>query len=209
MEVIEGGEDQCFALRHVLHLVSPLPRNLDGSLYSLCAGVHGQRHVIAKHLLHLLGPDGEDIVVECARGQGQTAGLLGQGLDQFWVAMALVDSAVGGEEVNVMLAFGIPDIDTLSAGEDDRERMVVVGSELVLGGDRGLGRGGVKVGVHSGSGSAIDGNVLVCVRRHVGSRLFVEKVAILRRRWRGEEGGESEKCPEDAGERRESGKAGY
>lgn len=136
--------------------------------------------------------------MECARRQGQTAGLLSQGLDQLWMAVALVDSTVSGEEVNVVLAFGIPDIDTLSAGEDDGKWVVVVGCELILGSDRGLGRGRMEMRVQSGS--AIDGNVLVCVRRHVEVVLVVKGGGSVRWLNKGKGGRrrrESEVCQEE------------
>ena len=81
MEVVLCREDKCLALRDTLDLVRPLPRNLDGRLHGLSAGVHGQDHVVAEGVANLLGPDGEDVVVESSRAEGQAAGLLGQGLD--------------------------------------------------------------------------------------------------------------------------------
>ena len=102
-----------------LDLVRPLAGNLDGRLDRLGTSVHGQNHVVAEHLADLFGPAGEDIVVESARAEGQTASLVGQGLDELRVAVTLVDSAVGGEEVKVVLAFGVPDIYALSTREDD------------------------------------------------------------------------------------------
>ena len=71
-----------------------------------------------------------------------------------------------------MLALGVPDVDALSAREDDGQRVVVVGGELVLGGDGTLGRRRVVpvLGRTAGAaavGAAADrGGVLVCVWRH-------------------------------------------
>lgn len=119
VEVLGNREHQSFTRCNLLHLVSPLARNLDGRLDSLSAGVHRQDHVIAKRRRDLLGPDGKDIVVESARAERQPASLLGQGLDQLGVAVTLVDGAVGGKEVEVVLALGIPHVHSLGAGEDD------------------------------------------------------------------------------------------
>ena len=59
--------------------------------------------------------------------------------------MALIDGAVGGEEVEVVLALRIPDIDALGTGEDDGQRVVVVGGILILGSDGAVcGRGVVS-----------------------------------------------------------------
>ena len=57
--------------------------------------------------------------------------------------MTLVDSAVGREEVDVVLALGVPDIDALGAGEDDGEGVLVVGGVLILGSNGALGGRGV------------------------------------------------------------------
>lgn len=167
MEVVEGREDECLVLLDALDLVRPLAGNLDGRLNRLGARVHGQNHIVAKHLADLLSPLGKDVIVKGARAEGQAASLLGEGLDELRVAVALVDGAVGGQEVEVLAALGVPDVDALGAGEDDGQRVVVVGGVLVLGrngagggrgvvvGGRGSGIGarGVSVGCHDGRGT--------------------------------------------------------
>ena len=50
------------------------------------------------------------------------------------MAVALVDGGVGAEEVEVVLAFGVPDGGAGRSGEDDGEGMVVVGCEGGFGG---------------------------------------------------------------------------
>lgn len=52
--------------------------------------------------------------------------------------MALVDGGVGGEEVEIVATFGIPDGGSLGAGKDDGEWVVVVSGIVVLGGDSGV-----------------------------------------------------------------------
>lgn len=64
MEVLSSAKDQCLALFNTLDLVSPLTGNLDSSLSGLGTSVHGQHHVVAEDAADLLGPLGEDIVVE-------------------------------------------------------------------------------------------------------------------------------------------------
>lgn len=160
MEVLRSSKDESLIGRDTLDLVSPLAGELDGRLDSLSTSVHGQNHVVAKHLVDLLSPLGEDIVVEGAGAEGQTAGLLGEGLDELGVAVALVDGAVGGQEVEVLATLGIPHVDALSAREDDGERVVVVSGELLLGGDGAVGRGRVE------SRDAGSGSSSVSVRSH-------------------------------------------
>lgn len=65
------------------------------------------------------------------------------------MAVALVDSTVGGQEVHVLAPLGVPDIDTLSLGEDNREGVVVVSSVLILGSNGSLGGSGVEAAVEA------------------------------------------------------------
>ena len=122
MEVLGNTKDPGLLLGNTLDFVSPLASDLDGSLNSLSASAHGQNHVVAKDAADLLGPLWEDIVVESSGAKCQSTSLLGQGLDELGVAVALIDSAVSGEEVIVVVALRIPDIDTLGACKDYRKR---------------------------------------------------------------------------------------
>jgi len=108
MEVLLHRKDQCLILRNALDFVTPLARNLNGRLHRLGARVHGKYHVEAEELGGIFGEAGEDIIVEGATAERQPRCLLGQGLDELGVAVALVDGTVGGEEVEVVLALGIP-----------------------------------------------------------------------------------------------------
>lgn len=146
MEVLFDAKDQCLALCDLLDLVRPLPGDLDGRLYGFGSRVHGQHHVVAEHLLDLLSPFGKHVIMKSSRAQRQTAGLFSQSLHKLWVAMTLVDSTVGRQKVEVVLALWIPDINTLSTGEDNGKRVVVVSSELVLSCDSTLCRRSVVLG---------------------------------------------------------------
>lgn len=164
MEVVSDAENPSLVLLDAFDLVGPLAGNLDGSLGGLDTSVHRQDHVVAKDLANLLCPLGEDIVVKSAGAQGQAAGLLSQSFDELGVAVTLVDSTVSGKEVEVLVAFGVPDVDALSLGEDDRQRMVVVSSVLGLSGNGGVrGRGVVARVVGCGGRGA-----RLCVGSHVG-----------------------------------------
>lgn len=72
----------------------------------------GRDHVEAEQLGGILCKAREHIVVESATAQSQPRGLLSEGLDKLGVAVTLVDGAVGGEEVEVVLALGVPDAAT-------------------------------------------------------------------------------------------------
>lgn len=139
MEVVRDGKDEGLVLLNALDLVSPLAGNLDGGLGGLGASVHGQNHVVAKDIADLFSPLGEDVIVESAGAESENGGLLGQGLDELGVAVTLVDGAVGGEKVHVLVALWVPNIDALGLGEDDGEGVVVVRGILVFGGNGALG----------------------------------------------------------------------
>lgn len=161
VEVVSNAEDEGLAGLNPLDLVCPLTGNLDGGLGSLSTSVHGQRHVVAKDITDLLGPSGEDIVVESAGAEGQAAGLLNKDLDELGVAVALVDGTVGRQEVKVVAALGVPDVDALSLGEDNGNGVVVVGGVFVLRGNGLLGGSRVE----AGGGGAVAGSG-ISVRSH-------------------------------------------
>ena len=70
------------------------------------------------------------IVAEGARGQRDFVRLLDQGLQNFGMAVALVDGGIGGQAIEVALAFDVVDPDALGALDDDVERMIVVSSVI-------------------------------------------------------------------------------
>jgi hypothetical protein len=117
MEVLLDGKDQSLVLRNTLDLVPPLSRNLDGGFDSLSTSVHGEDHVETEQLRGILSEAWEHIVVECATAECQSRCLFGQGLDKLRVAVTLVDSAVRGEEVKIVLVLGIPDAASTCARE--------------------------------------------------------------------------------------------
>lgn len=144
MEVVLCTQDDSFVFRNSLDLVSPFTGNLDTGLNGLGASVHGHHHVKAKVAGNKLGKAGEDVIVECTGAQSYSRSLVYQCSNQFGVAMALVHSGVGGEEVKVVTTFGVPDRSTLSPGKDNRKRVVVMGSIFLLG-LNSLGRRGSMV----------------------------------------------------------------
>ena len=76
--------------------------------------------------------------------------LLAERFHEFGVAMALVDSGVCRETIDIMLSFGVPNARALCASEDNWERVVVVGCIFVLGLDCAGGGGGMVPGLYQG-----------------------------------------------------------
>jgi len=133
VEVFLDGKNECLVLRNSLALVAPFPCNLDRRLDSFCTSVHGQDHLKAKHLGDGLGEFWKDIVVKSPRAESESRGLVDECLYEFRVTVTLVDGAVSGQEVKVMLSFWIPDGAAESLAEDNRKRVVVVSGVLGLG----------------------------------------------------------------------------
>lgn len=156
VEVVLSTQNDRLVLGNTLHFVPPLTGDLDAGLDRLGASVHGQNHVKAEVASDELGKTREYIIVESAGAQGEAGSLIHESLDQLRVAVALVDSGVGGEEVQIMTSLGVPDRGTLSAGEDNGQWVVVVSSKVILGLD-GLGGGGGVVG-ESAVGAAVGGH---------------------------------------------------
>lgn len=139
MEVVLHAQNNSLVLRNAFDFVAPFPGNLDTSFHSLSARVHGQDHVEAEELCDKFRKLGEYIVVESTGAQRESRSLVNQHLDQLRMAVALVHGRVGGEEIEIGASLGVPDSSTSSAGKDDRKRVVVVGSILMLCVDGGGG----------------------------------------------------------------------
>lgn len=133
MKVIFHAQHNSFSLSNALDLIRPLPSDLDTSLDGLSTSVHRQHHIISKVLRDKLGEFRENIIVEGARAQRQRRGLLNEYLDEFGVAVALVHGGIGRQEIEILLALGIPNFRALGPGNHDGQRVVVVGGILALG----------------------------------------------------------------------------
>lgn len=132
VEVVFRTQNDGLVLWDSLDLVTPLASDLDARLDGLGTCVHGQYHVKAKVAGDELSEAGEHVIVESARTQCDSRCLLNKSRDQFGVAVALVHSGVGREEVEIMTSFGVPDRSTLSTGKDHGQWVIVVGSIILL-----------------------------------------------------------------------------
>ena len=80
VEVALRHDDLALGIGDALDVVAPLARGLDGGLHRLRPAIHGQRLVEAGERAQLLQQDGQAVVAEGPRGEGQLAGLGDQGL---------------------------------------------------------------------------------------------------------------------------------
>ena len=132
MKVAGADDDFGLALGNSLDLVAPLARGFEGGFDGLGAGVHREDHVIAGEVVEIFAEQGELVVAEGARGKGDFGGLLVEGGQDFWMAMALVDGGIGGQAVEITLAVDVVHPDTLGTLDDDVERVIIVRSMLVF-----------------------------------------------------------------------------
>ena len=74
--------------------------------------IHRQDLVVVEKLRNVLFVFPEHVIVESPRRQGQFVHLTFQSVHDLWVAVPLVHSAVGTQEVEVSPAFYIPNVNT-------------------------------------------------------------------------------------------------
>lgn len=128
VEVVCTDDDLGLASGDALDLVAPLADRLDARLHRLGAGVHREGTVEAGKPAELLEEGAEVVGPESAAGQSQPVHLLDRGLPDSRMAMALVESRIRGQHVQVFVVLSVPDPDTAPPCQDDRQRMVVVSS---------------------------------------------------------------------------------
>lgn len=132
MEIVLGTEHHRLVLGNTLDLVPPLARDLDTRLNRLGSRVHGQDHVESEELGDKLGKPWENIIIKGARTKGDTRGLIDESRQQLRVTVTLVDGGIGGQEVEVVTALGVPHRAPLCPRDHHREGMVVVRRIVLL-----------------------------------------------------------------------------
>ena len=100
MEIAPGAEDDRLTIGNTFLLVRPFAGQLQRSLDRFCASVHGQDHVIPKHIRNLLGESAENGVVKCTRRQREFLCLLDQGTDDPRMAMTLYPALISKSFTN-------------------------------------------------------------------------------------------------------------
>lgn len=74
--------------------------------------VHWKNFVVIEHFGDIFLILSKNIIVECSGCQGQFFRLKLQSIHNLWVAVALINSTVSTQEVKILSAFNIPDINT-------------------------------------------------------------------------------------------------
>src|SRR5260370_39910906 len=67
--------------------------------------------------------------MEGARGQCQLTCLFHHGGQDFWMAVALIDSRIGREAIEITVTFDIPHPEAFAARQHDADRLIVIGAK--------------------------------------------------------------------------------
>lgn len=97
MEIPLASQNNRLASRDILAHISPFAGDLETCLDGLGTSVHRENHVIPKHGGDFAGKRPKGRVVEGTRGEGESAGLIDEGGEDFGMAVALIDRSI--EEV--------------------------------------------------------------------------------------------------------------
>lgn len=100
----------CFFLFYFFDFVCLFFCQFDGCFDCFGVCVYGQDYFVFKYVFDFFGLLGKDVVVEGVGGEGEVGGLVGEGFDEGGVVVILVDGVVGGEEVEVVVFFGVLDV---------------------------------------------------------------------------------------------------
>eukprot|EP00906_Rhabdomonas_costata_P033313 RCo046943 len=115
---------------HFLDIVPPSTSKLESGLTRFRSGVHRENLVVAQQLGDVLFELPQNVVVESTTGQGANVCLLLQSINNFGVAMTLVNSRVGTQKVVVLVALAVPNLAALGLGDHNWKGMIVVAAVL-------------------------------------------------------------------------------
>ncbi len=132
MKVVLANDDLRLILGHILDLIAPLPGDLDGGLDGLRPAVHGKHLVRVRQLAQIPVEQPELVVTKGPRCQGQLLTLVDHRLGDLGMAVPLIDRGVGCQAVEILVPVHVPYPHTLTAVQNDVERVIVVCAELLL-----------------------------------------------------------------------------
>ena len=132
MEIVRAHDDLGFAVRDTFHLVAPLASRLHGCFDCFRARIHRKGHIEAGQIVEFLVKRPELIIAKCPRGEGDLVRLFRERLQNSGMAVPLIDGRVGGEAVQIAVAFDVIHPYAPGAFDHDVERMIVMRTELVF-----------------------------------------------------------------------------
>ena len=120
---------------HALYLIATFAGGFKGAFDGFGAAVHGQNLMRAGQGADVFIEQRQLIVAERPRRQGQFRHLIGQRLENLWMAMALIDVGIGGQAIQIPGAIVILHPNAFAAGENNVERLINMGAQLIFNAD--------------------------------------------------------------------------
>jgi hypothetical protein len=109
VKVVLANDYFSLVLRDTFEVISPFANSLDYSFYSFSPAIHGKNHVRIGQITDILIKKSQFVIAKGPRSKAQLLGLFYHGFHDFRMAMSLVDCGIGRKEIQVFLAFHIPD----------------------------------------------------------------------------------------------------
>ena len=136
MKVSIRNDDLGAIACHALAAVAPATRGLDRGLHGLGAGIHGKRRVQSGSKAEFRQERAEPIVVISARRYREPASLRGQCRKNAGVRVAVACGRIRAHHIDVAATVGIPEKCASAAGQNDRQRCIVMGAVAAFQFDR-------------------------------------------------------------------------
>ena len=115
--------------------VSPTAAKLQSRLYRLGPRIHRQELIISEKLTGKFHVLTQYIRMKSTGYERKLLRLLHQGLHDLRMAMSLAQGRIARQEIKITFSFQVPHEHAFASSENDRQRMVVVGTILLLSGN--------------------------------------------------------------------------
>ena len=126
MKISRAGDNLGLVVLDAFDCVRPFACCLYGRFDGLCSGVHRQGHILARQLARSFKEHAEFVRIKCSRDDIEAPNLVFDEIDEALVTMAVTHGRVRAHHVEVFLAGIIPDKDAVAAGQNNRQRMIIL-----------------------------------------------------------------------------------
>lgn len=98
-EISFSKQDSSWIMRDMFSLITPSTSKFDGTFTSLNTSIHQKRLVVTKNIVKLLFNQTKFAIVDGSRGQSYFLSLFNKSLEDFGMAVALIDSRICWKEI--------------------------------------------------------------------------------------------------------------
>jgi hypothetical protein len=145
-KIVASKHDFGFAIWNSLDKISPSSREFDRRLSSLDTSIHWQHFVVFKQFRDVISVNRHLVVMKSTRSESNAIDLIFECLDEVKiekntsgrdlhdtrVTVALIDSRICGQKINVLSPLNVPHINSFSMRKYNRYRVVIVGTGSIL-----------------------------------------------------------------------------